>query len=246
MTPLLTSRYGADRIRTAAFLALSDTLVDVGVNDAAHSLRTCPASPETLSAAAALVAVGSILIGVNLVDRARLDAWLCAVTSPPKVPSPPFETARPPEVVEAGEPMARRAVGELKTAAQLTNEEVALLAGVSRRSVQAWISGGAISGPKEQHLRSVAEAVRELAVPDAAGTRARLFDRRPGCVRPYDLLIEGRFEAAVALATGKMVAGRPAVQSPPSNLAAQFDHYEDRVDVPERSLNRTLSGRLRR
>ena len=243
MTPLLISRYGADRIRTAAFLAPSDTLVDVGVNDAAHSLRTCPASPETLSDAAALVAVGSILTGVNLVDRARLGAWLCAVTSPLKVPSPPFEAAHPPE---AGEPMARRAVRELKTAAQLTNEEVALLAGVSRRSVQAWISGGAISGPKEQHLRSVAEAVRELAVPDAAGTRARLFDRRPGCVRPYDLLIEGRFEAAVALATGKMVAGRPAVQSPPSNLAAQFDHYEDRVDVPERSLNRTLSGRLRR
>ncbi len=246
MTLLMTSPYSASRIRTAAVPALDDMILHVGANDAIHSLHTCPASPETPSVAAELVAAGRILIGVDLVKRAYLDAWLCAVTSPPLVPSPRPKCAPSPEIAEAEPSMAQRAVAELKDLAQLTNEEVALLAGVSRRSVQAWIAGGAISGPKEQHLRSVAEAVRELATPDAAGTRARLFDRRLGCVRPYDLLVEGRFEAAVISATGKMVAGKPTAQPPPSNLAAQFDYHEDRVNVPERSLNRTLSGRLRR
>lgn len=247
MTLLMTSPYDPSRIRTVAVPALDDTLLHFGADDTMHSFHTCPASPETPSVAATLVAADRILIGFDLVARAYLDAWLSVVTSPPQVPSLLSKHAPAPEIVEAETSMAQRTVTELKDTAQLTNEEIALLAGVSRRSVQAWIAGGAISGPKEQHLRSVVEAIRELAAPDAAATRARLFDRTPGCVRPYDLLAEGRFESAVALATGRIVVGRPAaVPLLVSNLAAQFDHHEDRVDVPERSLNRNLSGRLRR
>lgn len=245
MTQVMNHSHGVGRIRTAAVPELHDTLLHVGANDVMYSLHTCPALPDAPSAAAGLVATIRSLISVDLVTRAHLDACLRAVTSPPLVPSLTPKRAHPPKVVEAEAPMAKCAVAELKDTARLTNEEIAVLAGVSRRSVQAWITGGAISGPNEQHLRSVIEAVRELATPDAAGTRVRLFNRRPECVRPYDLLMEGRFQAAVAAAMGSKTAGR-ATPLPVSNLAAQFDHHENRVDVPERSLNRTLSGRPRR
>lgn len=250
MTLAQTALHDAGRIRTAALPVPvnvpGDVVVHMGLKGAVHVFQTCPASLGMLSAAASLIAASSVLIDVSLVDRVRLDPWFCAVTSPPMVPFASPASLSPPEVAEVGGPMARRAVEELKAAAQLTNDEVAALAGVSRRSVQSWLADGAISGPRERHLRSVVEAVRGLAAPDAVGTRARLFDRAPGHVCPFDLLVEGRFGAAVSLATGQASDAAPVELYAPSDLAIQFDRREDRVDVPERALNRVLSGRLRR
>lgn len=185
----------------------------------------------------------------NLVQKAWFDTWSNRVTSSPHVLVAEHQSA---SVVQY-EPnpaapctAAQRAVAELRALSGLTNEEIAPLAGVSRRGLQAWIAGTAISARKEQRLRALVEAVHALAGRDGTATRMRLLDRVPGCVRPYDLMAEGRFEAAVDLALGRRSGLSPVESRPVYDLAAQLDHLEDRVDVPEGRLNRRLSGRLRR
>ncbi|AQR61854.1 hypothetical protein BZG35_09470 [Brevundimonas sp. LM2] len=135
---------------------------------------------------------------------------------------------------------------ELKVASGLTNEEIAPLLGVSHRSLQTWLAGSPIGARKEARLRAVLDAVRALAAITTQATRARLFDRGAHSVRPYDLLIEGRFDAAVDLATGRRRALPPTERAQNTTVAAQLDRIENAIDTPSGPLNRRLSGPLRR
>ena len=186
---------------------------------------------------------------IDLVRKAWLDSWSNRITASPHVlviRPQATPVVRQMGILAAPRTTAQRTVTELRSLSGLTNEEIAPLAGVSRRSLQAWLAGAAISARKEQRLRALVDAVRSLAARDAVTTRDRLLDRAPGCVRPYDLMVEGRFEAAVDLALGRRSnAPSPASRST-YDLATQLDHVEDRVDVPEGRLNRRLSGSLRR
>jgi hypothetical protein len=140
---------------------------------------------------------------------------------------------------------AQEAVTRIRALSNLTNEEIAPLAGVSRRSLQAWIAGEPISARKEQRLRQLQNAISEVADASPALTRRRLLDRMPGHVRPYDLLAEARFEEAVDLGLGR----HRYVASPPSSgqtLAEQLDHHEHRVNLPPGRLDRRFAGRLQR
>jgi hypothetical protein len=147
------------------------------------------------------------------------------------------------EVVETE---AQRLGHHLRRISGLTNEEIAPLLGISRRSFQTWLAGGAISARKETRLRGVVETIERLAAGDAAKTRSRLLTREKFSVRPYDLLAEGRFEAAIDLATGRrrgLMRKRPAhVES----LAEQLDRDQSNIPNAGGRLNWELSKPIRR
>ena len=140
---------------------------------------------------------------------------------------------------------AQLAIIELKALSGLINEELAPLLGVSRRGMQKWVAGEPISARRDQRLRALLEAVQDLNCGNPTDTRARLLRRSPGDVRPYDLLAEGRFEAAVDLALGRTRSLPPARESV-DDLAAQLDRREDRVNTPPGRLNARLSGRVKK
>jgi DNA-binding transcriptional regulator YiaG len=140
---------------------------------------------------------------------------------------------------------AQSAIAEIRSVSGLTNEEIAPLAGVSRRSIQAWLAGDSISARKEQRLRALVDAIRQLAGIDAKATRSRLLDRVPGNIRAYDLLAEGRFEQAVDLALGRY-RGSPAPATPQlADLPAQLSLIEGRVELPREPLDRRFTRRIR-
>jgi hypothetical protein len=141
---------------------------------------------------------------------------------------------------------AQEALAEIRAISALTNEEIAPLAGVSRRSIQAWVAGESISARKEQRLRALLDAIRDLDASNPQGTRRRLFDHLRGNVSAYDLLAEGRFNEAVNLAVDRRTATASPARTQSQDLAAQLDHYEGHIDLPTERLNRRFSGRLRR
>ncbi len=144
------------------------------------------------------------------------------------------------------ETAAQHLGNELRQISGLTNEEIAPLLGISRRSFQTWLAGGAISARKEERLRLVVEAVRHINTTSADDTRTKLLNRDIRSVRPYDLLAEGRFEAAINLATGQRVGTVRTKPADAETILEQLDRDQGTLpDGPVR-LNRRLSGPLRR
>jgi len=144
------------------------------------------------------------------------------------------------------EPTAQLLAQELRRRSGLTNEEIAPLAGVSRRSFQAWLAGGSISARKEMRLRHLVGAVTEIGDLEPQAMRARLLDRSKGAIRPYDLLTEGRFNAGVALATGRRSSVTVSRSTERESLAEQFDRDQGSLPKSGGRLNRALSKPLRR
>jgi len=140
---------------------------------------------------------------------------------------------------------AQQMIAELRDLSGLTNEEIGPLLGVSRRSVQAWIAGGAISARKEMRMRDLLDAIRRLAGITAVATRSRLLNRPPHSVSAYDLLAEERYDAAIDVAFGRHPHLPGQNHSALEPLATQLDRIEDIV-APALRLNRKLSGPLRR
>ncbi|MDI4655519.1 hypothetical protein [Xanthobacter autotrophicus] len=141
---------------------------------------------------------------------------------------------------------AQRFGEELRRVSGLTNEEIAPLLGVSRRSFQAWLAGEAISARKEGRMRATVEAIRAIATPDPFETRARLLNRDSFSVRPYDLLVEGRYEAAIILATGRRVGVVRSIPAEAETLAEQIDRSQESLAAGGGTLNRRLSKPIRR
>lgn len=181
------------------------------------------------------------LLHVGLLEKAWLDAFTSRVTTVPHIV---FLVHSAPEPTDPPETPAQRMAAELRRLSGLTNEEIAPLLGVSRRSLQSWIAGEPISARKETRLRAVLDAVRQLAADTVIATRERLLARAPHSVSAYDLLAEERYDAAIDLATGRrrhQFAPEPGSES----LAVQLDRIEDNI-APAPRLNRKLSGPLRR
>ena len=168
-------------------------------------------------------------------------AWLDAVTS--RVTTVPHDFN--PGAAMRYETPAQKMVNELRSLSGLTNEEIAPLVGVSRRSLQSWIAGEPISARRESRLRAVLDSVRQLAAPTAIATRERLLARAPHSVSAYDLLTEERYDAAIDLATGRSRDDLTEQTRMSEPLAAQLDRIEDSFAVAPQ-LNRKLSGPLRR
>lgn len=152
----------------------------------------------------------------------------------------------------AAQPLAARLIDEAITLTGMTHEQLAPLLGVTRRSLSNWKGGETISGRKEMRLRGLVEALRALATGDADITRARLYDRTPGGLRPYDLLAEGRFDVAVQLATGRPAPAAvrpidlPAVPPPPAPVLARLSLREDVAIEPHGQVDLRRSRRLKR
>lgn len=188
----------------------------------------------------------SVLLDGTLADRMKL---LGDATSghPQLVIQPPvsaLSAIRPTH--STSEMGARSAITDIHDISQLTNEEIAPLVGVSRRSVQAWVAGGRISARKEQRLYALRDALREISDGEPQITRERLFRRLPGNVRPYDLLAEGRCAEAVDLALDRRPALPVAARARAHDLYAQLNHIEDHVELPPERVDRRFVGRLRR
>ena len=130
----------------------------------------------------------NVLIGhfaqVSLMEKAWLEAFTRHVTTVPRIFVPVYGAAEA-EVVP--ETPAQKMAAELRRVSGLTNEEIAPLLGVSRRSLQSWIAGESISARKEARLRAVLDAIRQVAAGSAVETRERLLARAPHSVRAYDL-----------------------------------------------------------
>lgn len=195
-------------------------------------------------------AVYRSLSEISLADRMMLGSRLLLGSGQATSSRPPliaeFLQESPAEVTPSDPPtVAQAAVAKIRAVSGLTNEEVAPLAGVSRRSLQAWIAGGPISARKEQRLCALRDALQELGNADPGATRDHLFHRVPGNVRPYDLFVEGRFDEAINLATGRHQPS-PTTGAPRAHdLYAQLSHVEDHVNLPTERLDRRLSRRLR-
>ncbi len=185
----------------------------------------------------------------DLARSALLNAFTDQSTAPPKefavqLPQRRHDAA---QQASAGPSLTQAAIEEIKALSGLTNEQIAPLLGVSRRSLQAWIAGEPISQRKERRLLELRAALRALDAGDAVATRQRLVDQAPGCVRVYDLLAAGQFETAVDLATGRRRPLPPRPDRPErEDLAAQLSRLEDRVAIVEAPPTGRFSGRLRR
>ena len=193
-----------------------------------------------------------VISGGTLTGRMALEGYLLLGLDPTTSSRPPLllrrateKTPGPPSV-QVLRTAARAAIEELQAVSGLTKEEIAPLAGVSRRSIQAWVAGESISARKEQRLRALLDAIRALADTDAEMTRRRLLDRVPGDVRPYDVLADGRFDEAVDLALRRRQPGPVPAALQAQDLYAQLDHNEGRVELQAERLDRRFSRQLRR
>ncbi len=192
----------------------------------------------------------------DLLRKAWLDALTARVTSVPfvvvdaarhraepgmlhglVVQAPPRSHTTPAQAMAA----------ELRSLSALTNEEIAPLLGVSRRSLQAWIAGGAISARKEGRLRAVLETVRTLADAAPSTTRDRIL-RRPSshAVRPYDLIAEQRFDAAIDAALGRTPRQTVSQVRTTEPIDVQLGRIEESIPAPSARVDRRLSRPLRR
>lgn len=191
----------------------------------------------------------SVLIAGTLEYTALLNAYMAQTTTVPRglLVRLPHQARIAPGFASANTTLAQAAVQEIKALSNLTNELVAPLLGVSRRSLQAWVAGKAISHPKEQRLLKLRDALRELDTGDPQATYRRLMDQAPGRVRVYDLLASGRFETAVDVAIRRRRVEPPQpAKSKRESLAVQLSRLEDQVDVVETPSTGRFSGRARR
>jgi hypothetical protein len=190
----------------------------------------------------------------DLLRKAWLDALTAQVTTAPIVrlfvdgsdprASPSAGRAFDPAPVTTP---AQRMAAELRSVSGLTNEEIGPLVGVSRRSLQAWIAGESISARNEIRLRAVLDAVRALAADTREATRDRLFQRPTlHAVRPYDLVAEQRYDAAVDLVLTRSPRAAAATTRTAEPLNVQLGRIDEPIAPPPPRVDRRLSRPLRR
>jgi hypothetical protein len=145
---------------------------------------------------------------------------------------------------------AARALSQIRHASDLTIEALAPLIGVTRRTLHNWFAGGEISQRNEERLRALAEAVEQIAAFEPETARERLMERVPGSPRIYDLLAEGRYEAAIARGTGVEATPRPLVYPKPRSLStplsARIAALNDQSVPLDGTIDRRLTKRLKR
>lgn len=118
--------------------------------------------------------------------------------------------AQPASAITTGADAASAAavLTSLQTTSDLTLDELADVLGTSRRTLHNWKNGEALSAKNERRLRDLGHAVAEIARHVRGSARDTLRAKCDDGVRPLDLLAEGRFAAAIQLATGRRSAGR--------------------------------------
>jgi DNA-binding transcriptional regulator YiaG len=139
---------------------------------------------------------------------------------------------------------AMRLLERIRSASGLTFENIAPLAGVSRRSVQSWRAGEQISQRNEERLRALAAAIETIAGADPLNVRERLLERVPGSIRIYDLLAEGRYKDAIAWGTGARPAPQPIAHATPTPMSTSLDAQLSALESPSTTLDRRVDRRF--
>lgn len=101
-------------------------------------------------------------------------------------------------IAQSAQP-AGTAIGELRRLSGLTWDQLARMFGVSRRSLHFWASGKPMAPSNEEHLQRVLAILRKLDRGTASANRAALLGAREDGTLPFDLLVEGDYERALAL-----------------------------------------------
>ena len=200
----------------------------------------------------------SAVLGCTLIENACLHAYALDGTTTPKA----FRIVRPPRRDTPSTPMplavpakaagaAPSLVDEIQALSGLTLEEIAPLAGVSRRSLQNWRAGEPISARKEQRLRALTDTLRVLSKDDALATRCFLLNPIEGGLRPFDLLAEGRFDAALALGghstrPAMSSAGTAVVPPPAASMLARLSSRDEGPTGLDGRVDLRRSRRLKR
>ena len=158
----------------------------------------------------------------------------------------------PRQVPQHDPTLAQALLARIQSLSGLTLEEIAPLLGVSRRSLQNWRAKRRISARKEQRLRDLADTFKSLPPVEANKMRRTLLDRILGSVRPYDLLAEGRFDAAYSMITRSAApahlvarAAKPTVPPAPS-LGDRLSIRNDGLPFPGDRVDLRRSKRLKR
>ena len=125
----------------------------------------------------------------------------------------------------------------------LTLEEIAALLGTSRRTVHNWRAGEAISGQNERKLTQLSQTLERMDLGSAELTRRRLLDHAEGSIRLFDLLAEGRFEAAIAITDGSSGTPQRSGETVSASLAARLSPI---TPIEPLSMGTPSQHRLRR
>jgi len=204
-------------------------------------------------------AVGAFvaIVGRDLLEHAQLTAldWeqtggvanlTCIVLRQPGHGARP--TSRDADPVDPA-PTPLDALERIRARSGLTLEQIAPLAGVSRRSVQKWRAGEPISGRKAARLRAVADFLEMLGATEPRDIQTLLFAHKPHEISLYDLLREGRFESAIAQVTGARHSVSEAelkeIATSPTSPVTRMDLREAGVSAPAGSLRANRTRRVK-
>jgi DNA-binding transcriptional regulator YiaG len=133
---------------------------------------------------------------------------------------------------------AAEGISELRRQSGFTWDQLARLFKVSRRALHFWASGQPMSAEHEEQLHRVAACIRQAYCGTGEETRATLFRAGADGRIPFDLLMDGRYNEALAVVSGSSVLlpnSRPPL---PSERAAEWkpenlvDALHDRVHAP--------------
>ena len=94
---------------------------------------------------------------------------------------------------------AQDAVAELRRVSGLTWEQIAVVLGVSRRSLHFWASGKPMLPANEERLQRVLSVVRSVDRGSAAKTRRLLLSAGSGSEIALDVLAAARYDDVIAL-----------------------------------------------
>lgn len=109
-------------------------------------------------------------------------------------------------------------LAELRRLSGLTWDQLAVLFGVSRRSVHFWASGKALASAHEQKLHRLLAFMRKIDRGTASENRAAILGTFEDGTIPFDLLREGEYDRAIEL-LGARPGRRPRELAPLSRQA---------------------------
>jgi DNA-binding transcriptional regulator YiaG len=139
---------------------------------------------------------------------------------------------------------AGAAIGELRRLSGLTWDQLARMFSVSRRSLHFWASGKPMAPSNEEHLQRVLAVFRKIDRGAASANRAALLGVREDASIPFDLLVNGDYERALALlAPGDGRRASPPKLSEEARAARAPRPPEELVGALQDRIHPT-SGRL--
>jgi len=133
-------------------------------------------------------------------------------------------------------------LAEIKSMANLTDEELAAILRTTRQTLHNWRNGKAISARREHHVENVLRAMTAVCVDDAEENRRVLLSTREGSISLFDMLVQNRIDDVLSLSAGhsafvKLLPEKEA-------LATQFDRLEDETVTAKPKIDHNFAGKL--